>query len=68
MVVAGPRTRRRESATRASPHHREEEGLCQSAAPPGISRGARSGNRALRLLCALRAPAYEHPQRYLIFG
>jgi hypothetical protein len=24
------------------------EGLCQSAAPPGISGGARSGNRALR--------------------
>ena len=31
---------------------------------PAVLRGARSGNRALRL----RAPAYEHPQRYLILG
>ena len=41
------------------------EGLCQSAAPPSsLIRGTRSGNRAKRL----RAPAYEHPQRYLIVG
>jgi hypothetical protein len=41
------------------------EGLCQRMQRlPAVLGGTRSGNRASRL----RAPAYEHPQRYLILG
>jgi hypothetical protein len=48
MCVAGPK-RRRESATSASPIR--EEGLCQSAAPPGIGEApeAATGRRAREL-------------------
>jgi hypothetical protein len=55
VVAAGPK-RRRESATRASPHQRGGP-LSETSASRHLSqRGARSGNRALRLLCLERLP------------
>jgi hypothetical protein len=63
VVVAGPK-RRRESATSASPKCRgplSDQRLPASQEAPEAATG-----RCAR--AALRAPAYEHPQRYLIFG